>query len=214
MGADIVLHQRGEQRLGDAEPDRAGGEVDVVGVLGARGIALRALVAAKVLELLPGLAAEQILDGVIDRARMRLDRDPILRTQRAEIERGHDGGERRRGGLMAADLQAVGALAQVIGVVDGPARKPQDLFFELAEDAKLVGARVRLFALGHRSRFNRSSGMTNVLMPCGSQKRAAIERPPTAPTARAGRRPADRPCEAGAGASTASATAWDGGRLR
>src|SRR3954471_20439217 len=100
---------------------------------------------------------------------MRLERHPILRTQRAEIERGHDGGERRRGGLMAADLQAVGALAQVIGVVDGPARKPQDLFFELAEGAKLVGARVRLFALGHRSRFNSSSGMTKYLCRAGAK---------------------------------------------
>src|SRR6185503_19925831 len=80
VGADIVLHQGREQRLRDAEPDRAGGEIDVVGVLGARGIALRALVAAKVLELLPALAAEQILDGMIDRARMRLDRHPIPRT--------------------------------------------------------------------------------------------------------------------------------------
>ena len=80
VGADIVLHQGREQRLRDAEAHRAGGEVDVVDVLGARGIALRALVAAKVLELLPALAAEQILDGVIDRARMRLHRDAILRA--------------------------------------------------------------------------------------------------------------------------------------
>src|SRR5262249_1434467 len=66
MRAHIVLHERGKQRLRHAEAHRARGEVDVVGVLAARGIALRALVAAKVLELLPALAAEQILDGVID----------------------------------------------------------------------------------------------------------------------------------------------------
>ena len=69
VGAHIVLHQRGEQRLRDAEADRAGGEIDVVGVLGARRIALRALVAAEVFELLARLLAEQILDGVEDRAR-------------------------------------------------------------------------------------------------------------------------------------------------
>ena len=74
MGADIVLHERREQRLRHAEADRAGREIDVVGIFGAGGIALRALVAAKILELLPALAAEQILDGVIDRARMRLHR--------------------------------------------------------------------------------------------------------------------------------------------
>src|SRR5262249_61434722 len=91
--AHTVWHERGEKRLRHAEAHRAGGEVDVVGVLAARGIALRALVAAKVLELLPALAAEQILDGVIDRAGVRLDGDAILRPQRAGIERGHDAGE-------------------------------------------------------------------------------------------------------------------------
>ena len=38
----IVLHDRGEQRHGDAEADRAGREIDVVDVLGARRIGLRA----------------------------------------------------------------------------------------------------------------------------------------------------------------------------
>ena len=36
----IVLHQGGEERHGDAQPHRAGREIDVVGVLGARGIGL------------------------------------------------------------------------------------------------------------------------------------------------------------------------------
>ena len=80
--AHIVLHQRGEQRLRHAKPDRAGREIDVVGVLGARGIGLRALVAAKVLELLTRLFAEQILDGVKIRRGMRLDRNAVLRPQR------------------------------------------------------------------------------------------------------------------------------------
>src|SRR5581483_10680613 len=47
MRLDVVLHQRGEQRLRHAKTDRAGGEVDVVGVLGARRIGLRALVAPR-----------------------------------------------------------------------------------------------------------------------------------------------------------------------
>ena len=38
----IVLHDRGEQRHRDAQADRAGREIDVVDVLGARGIGLRA----------------------------------------------------------------------------------------------------------------------------------------------------------------------------
>src|SRR5712691_4798784 len=149
-GAHVVLHQRGEQGLRHAEPDRAGGEIDVVAVLAARGIALRALVAAKVLELLPALAAEEVLDGVIDRARMRLHRHAILRAQRAEIERGHDGRERGGRGLVSADLQAVGAGAQVVGVVNRPAREPQHLFLELAQKLELGAAWIRLLAFGHR----------------------------------------------------------------
>ena len=66
MRLDVVLHQRGEQRLRNAEADRAGGEVDIVDILGARGIGLRALEAAEVLELLAALPAEQILDGMED----------------------------------------------------------------------------------------------------------------------------------------------------
>ena len=123
MRLDVILHEAREERLRDAEADRAGGEIDVVDVLGARGIGLRALVAAEILELLPGLVAEQILDGVEDRARMRLHRDPVLGPQHREIERRHDRRERGRGGLVPADLQAVAVGPQVVGVVDRPASR-------------------------------------------------------------------------------------------
>ena len=69
MRAHVILRERGEQRLRHAQADRAGGEIDVIGVLGARGIALRALVAAEGFQPLARLFAEQILDGVEDRAR-------------------------------------------------------------------------------------------------------------------------------------------------
>jgi hypothetical protein len=36
MGAHVVLNQRREQRLRDAQADGAGGEIDVISVLGAR----------------------------------------------------------------------------------------------------------------------------------------------------------------------------------
>src|SRR5258708_880759 len=39
---------------------------------------------------------------------------------------------------MAADLQTVGVLTQVVGVMDGPARKPQHLAFELGQDGEVV----------------------------------------------------------------------------
>ena len=114
------------------------------------GIALRALVAAEVFELLARLLAEQILDGVEDRRGVRLDRDAVLRPQHAEIERRHDGGERGRRRLMAADLQPVGVLAQMVGVVDGPARQPQHLAFEFAEDGEVGGGDRGRLGLYHR----------------------------------------------------------------
>ncbi len=96
MRLHVILHDAGKQCLCHAEPDGAGGEVDVIGVLGARGIGLRPLEAAKILQILPALLAEQILDRVIDRARMRLHRDAILGPERRHVERRHDGGERGR----------------------------------------------------------------------------------------------------------------------
>ena len=156
--AHVILRQRGEQRLRDAEADRAGGEIDVVGVLGARGIGLRALVAAEVLELLARLLAEQVLDGVEVRRGVRLHRDAVLRPQHVEIERRHDGGERGGRRLMAADLDAVLALAQVVGVVDGPARQPEHLAFEFAQDGE-VGGGNGLLAHG-RPRFHAINAQT------------------------------------------------------
>ena len=134
MRAHIVLHDRREQRLCDAEAHRAGGEIDIVDILGSRRIALRTLIAAEVLELFAGLLAEQILDSVKDRRCMRLDRDAILRTQDVEIKCGHDGRERGRRSLMSADLQPVDAVTQMIGIVDGPARQPQHLLFQFGQD--------------------------------------------------------------------------------
>jgi hypothetical protein len=120
MRLDVVLHQRGKQRLRDAEADGAGGEIDVVDILGARGIGLRALEPAKVLQLLARLPAEQKLDGVEHRARMRLHRDAILGAQDAKIQRRHDGRERGGRGLVSPDLEPVRVGADVVGVMDGP----------------------------------------------------------------------------------------------
>ncbi len=138
----IILHDRGEERLCDAQADRTGGEIDVVDVLGARGIALRTFVAAKILQLLLRLLAEQILDCVEDRRGMGLHRDPVFRPQHLEIERRHDGRERGRGSLMPADLHAIAAFAEVIGVVDGPGGEPENLLLDLAQEVQLAVAHV------------------------------------------------------------------------
>jgi hypothetical protein len=78
-GADVVLHQARERGDRDAEADRAGREIDVVGVLGPARIALRPAPAAERLELVAALGAEQVLDRVEHRSGVGLDRDTVLR---------------------------------------------------------------------------------------------------------------------------------------
>ena len=115
-------------------------EIDVVHVLGARGIGLRAAVGPEGLELVEGLVAEEILDGVKDRRSVRLDRDAVLGLQHGEVERGHDCRHRRRGGLMAADLHAAVVGADVVGVMDHPVGEPQRLAHQGCECAETLSA--------------------------------------------------------------------------
>src|SRR5262249_50019114 len=88
-------------------------------------------------------------------ARMRLYRDAILRPQYVEVESGHDCGERGTRSLMPANFQTVFILAKMIGVVDHPAREPQNLALERSKDSQRVGRWVGVCgALGHRHRCN------------------------------------------------------------
>ena len=85
---------------------------------------MRAAEAAEILQRLARLRSEQIMDRVEHRPRVRLHRDAVVRPERVEIERGHDRGHRSAARLMAADLQPVVVLADVVGVVDRPRRQP------------------------------------------------------------------------------------------
>ena len=134
----IVLHDRREQRHGDAQADRAGREIDVVDVLGARRIGLRAAQCAEAFELFAGLVAEQVLDRVEHRRGVRLHRDAILRPQHREVERRQHRRQRGAGGLVAADLQAVAIGTDVVGVMDRPGAEPQHLAFQFTEEAKTL----------------------------------------------------------------------------
>ena len=133
---DIVLYQRGEERHGDAQPHRAGGEIDVVDVLGARGVRLRAAQRPEAFQLLAGLMAEQVLDGVKYWRGVRLHRHAILRPQHREVEGRHHRRQRGAGGLMPADLQPVAIGPQMVGVMDRPGAEPQHLALELAQQAQ------------------------------------------------------------------------------
>ena len=122
----------GQERLHpNAKPDGARGEIDVVLVLGARGIGLRSAEGAEALEIVESLIAEEILDGVKHRTGVGFDGDAVLGPQHVEIQRRHQGDERSGGGLMAADLQAVAAVDLVIGMMDHVGGEPQHLALQL-----------------------------------------------------------------------------------
>ena len=85
---------------------------------------MRAAKAAKALQLVQRLVAEQVLDGMEHGAGVRLHGNPVLRPKDVQIKRAHDGSDRCTRGLMPADLQPVPGVAQVVRVVDGPCRQP------------------------------------------------------------------------------------------
>ena len=141
----VVLGQRGEQGHRGAQPDRAGREVDAALVLGARRVGLRAAQRAEVLQLLDRLAAEQVHGGVVDRAGMRLDRDPVAGAEHVEEQRRHDAGDRGAGRLVPADFELVAAGSQVVGVVDRPARQPEQLLLDRLQDLEPLLGRGNAF---------------------------------------------------------------------
>ena len=120
----VILDQAGEQRDRYSEPHRAGRKIDRDLVLGPRRVALCPTQPAEALELIERLVAEQVMDRVEHRPRMRLDRNLVVGPQRIKIERGHDRRDRRARGLVSADFQSVAALAQMVGVVNGPRSQP------------------------------------------------------------------------------------------
>ena len=124
VGGEIILDEAGEERDRDSKTDRSGREIDRDAVLRPAGIALRAAEPAEILERLALLRTEQVMDRVEHRAGVRLDRDAVVLAERVEIERGHDRGHRGAARLVPADLQPIGALADVVGVVDGPGGQP------------------------------------------------------------------------------------------
>ena len=81
MRQHIVLSDGGKSRHGHAKAYRAGREIDIVLILGTRRIGLGPAERAKPLQLVKGLTAIQVLNGMKHRAGMRLDRNPVLRLQ-------------------------------------------------------------------------------------------------------------------------------------
>ena len=146
MQMHVVLHQGGEQGRADAETDRAGGKVDVVGILGPRRIRLRPAEGPKILQALHILFAEQVLQCMEDRRRMGFYGDPVFGSQHIHVKGRHQGRGGGAGRLMAADLEAVAAWPHVIGVVDHPRGQPQDFAFDFVQTGDV--ARRKAFGRG------------------------------------------------------------------
>ena len=128
--AEERLGQCGEAGHGDTHADRPGRDIHVVQVLRARWVGLSAAEAAEPLELVARLGAEQILDGVIDRAPVGLGRHAVDRAQHIEIQRRHQRHHRRARYLVPTDFEPVSAGAHVVRVVDHPRAEPQHLLLE------------------------------------------------------------------------------------
>ena len=58
MGVGVVLDEGGEKRGRDTKADRAGGEIDIVRILGPRRIGLHTAKSTEILHLLPFLATQ------------------------------------------------------------------------------------------------------------------------------------------------------------
>jgi hypothetical protein len=87
--------------------------------------------------------AEQVLDGVKGRGRVRLDADLVGGVEIREVQRGHDGDQAGAGGLMAADLDAVAGVPVMVGGVDDAGRQPQHAPLDRVQDIGVGGG------LGH-----------------------------------------------------------------
>ena len=123
----IILDKRPEGSECDAKPDRTGGEINLRPVLHARWIGLDATELTQRFQLFPLLPPKQIIDGVENRAGMRLHRYTIGWFQNIEVKRCQDRNAGSARGLVPAHLQPIPIGADMIGVVDHPGGKPKQL---------------------------------------------------------------------------------------
>ena len=112
LGGKVILDQRGERRNRDAKPNGPGRKIDIVNILGAARIRLRAAIASEVRQFFLRLVSHQILNGVKDGACMGLHRHAVFRAQNMEIKRRHDRNYRGAGRLVPSDLHIPSPLAR------------------------------------------------------------------------------------------------------
>ncbi len=134
---DVLRGQRAEGGLDGAESHRARGDVDDPRILAPARIRLQAAEHAQVTQRARFEATAQVLDRVERGRGVGLHRDGVTGAQRLEIECGEQRDERRRGRLVATDLDAVRVGPDHVGVVHHPRGEPQDLALDAVEDLEL-----------------------------------------------------------------------------
>ena len=145
VGVDVAARHRREERRRRPQADRAGGEVDegAVGILGARRVRLQPTPRPQPRKVGAIEVAEQVLDRVEDRRRVRLHRHPVAGVEVGEPERGHHRHQRGARRLVAAHLHPVVVLAVVVGGVDDAHREPEHSALDLLQDAEVERPLVR-----------------------------------------------------------------------
>ena len=134
---DVAVRDRAPDRRRRAEPDRAGRVVDRVRVLGPRGVGLQPAELAQRLQVGAVEPAEQVVDRVEHRRRMRLHAHAVGRLEHAEPQRGHQRHHRRARRLVPADLHARAVRPHAVGVVDDRRGEPEDPPLHLVEDLEI-----------------------------------------------------------------------------
>ena len=122
---DVARGEGAERRRDGAEPHRARRQLDDLGILPPARICLEAAEHPEALEIGLGEPPAKVLDRIEHGRSMGLDRDHVVRSQRGEVECGHQGHDGGRRGLVAADLGAVGVRAPLVGVVHHVGAEPQ-----------------------------------------------------------------------------------------
>ena len=121
----IVVRQRRKCRRHRAQPHRARGKINRIGILRPAWIRLQTAKGAQRRQILARQLAQKILDGVKDRRRMRLYRNSVPMPQQMKIERRHDRHHACRRSLVPANLDAVPLRPHIVRLMHNAQGQPQ-----------------------------------------------------------------------------------------
>ena len=112
---NVTASQRRKKRGSCTQAHGPCGEINMVRVLGARGVGLQSTQFAKACEVRTIQLAQEVLDGVEHGRSVRLDGDAVSSIKVSKVQRGKCGYERGGGGLVPSDLDPITSVAIVVG---------------------------------------------------------------------------------------------------